>query len=323
MLALALATALSSSPAAIGQVIPSAAPARYVRLTMKVRLYGVDGTATMAIDRQTARYAERLNAGPASFSQRFDDDALGAQHARRERRAAQPAVSRSRRRFRGWAAGTPATPFEYDSRHPQVDGAIDTFPGAMTIDTGNSGVLDVNSPFAHRYDLWAFYHAVKPRNGSLAGVGGAVATSDVTVQSFRMGTAMLSNVQEDLSQAAAGVESDPAVAANVGEGVFRNFTLLLDYPNQRIYFAPGGLRDALGILFAGRGDRIVVTKVLSGRARRAGVREGTTLTSVDGKAVRAGDLPALEAAFEAPFGKLVHLVFDGKTSVTQMLVPYL
>jgi hypothetical protein len=418
---------------------------------MKLRLYGIDGHASIAIDRQTARYAERLTAGPASFAQGYDGthawqaDATGmsavqgnatqrgtvlalgymlafpppgAHHryvgalcgrpaivdrrngscngagaallrlgrlpranralwrrsayerryrrttldcrlrrkrrVERDRHASQNSGDDSRRRVcsttttprrvdigrryldyranlvsfstalrRDWTEGTPATPFVYDSRQPQVDGSIDSFPGAMTIDTGNSGVLDVNSPFAYRYGLWAFYRATKPRNGSLAGVGGSVATSDVTVRSFRLGSARLSDVQADLSRASAGAESDPAVAANVGEGIFRNFTFLLDYPNQQLYFAPGGLRDALGILFTRRGDRIVVTKVRSARARAAGVREGMTLTSVDGTSVGAHDLPALEPAFEAPFGKRVHLVFNQKTTVTQTLTPYL
>jgi hypothetical protein len=222
-----------------------------------------------------------------------------------------------------WIADAPANPFVFDATQPQIDGSIDGFPGAMTIDTGNSGVLDINTPFAKQHDLWNFYRASKPKNGSLAGVGGAVATSDVTVRTFELGTAVLSNVSADLTMAAIGVEANSSVAANVGEGVFRNFTFVLDYPHQRLYFAPGGLADASGILFEAVGDRIVVTKTITATAKRAGIRTGMTLTSLDGQTVRARDLASVRTALQGPYGKHVRLVFDATTTATIELIDYL
>ncbi|HEY7993981.1 MAG TPA: retropepsin-like aspartic protease, partial [Candidatus Eremiobacteraceae bacterium] len=58
-----------------------------------------------------------------------------------------------------WVEGVEPTPFVFRSRAPQIEGSIDAFPGSLVVDTGNSGVLDVNAPFAKAHDLWTYYHA--------------------------------------------------------------------------------------------------------------------------------------------------------------------
>lgn len=160
-----------------------------------------------------------------------------------------------------WKDGVAATPFTFRSHQPQVAGAIDAFPATLTIDTGNSGDLDINAPFALRHHLWTYYHAANPKHGSLVGVGGRVPTSNVTVRRLQLGAATLQNVHGDLTQATRGIEAHPAIAANVGEGVFRNFTFVLDYSRGQLFFGPGGIQDRSGVEFASIGDRIVVRNI--------------------------------------------------------------
>lgn len=222
-----------------------------------------------------------------------------------------------------WTKNVAATPFTFRSHQPQVDGAIDAFPGALTIDTGNSGVLDINSPFAARHDLWTYYHADTAKNHDLVGVGGKVKSADVTVRRLRIGSALLENVHGDLTHATSGIEAHPGFAANVGQGVFRNFSFVLDYPHDVLYFAPGGIRDMSGVLFERNGERIVVRQLRTHLAMRAGVRVGMTLTDVNGKPVTARDLAAVEAALQGKPGSKVDLVFDGRKRVRLMLLNYL
>ena len=223
-----------------------------------------------------------------------------------------------------WITGVTPTPFSYRSRQPLIAGALDGFPAALSIDTGSSGVLDVNTPFAREHDLWDFYHARKPKTGDIAGVGGSVLSSNIVVRHLQLGQASLADVRGDLTQATAGIEADPAIAANVGEGVFRNFTFVLDYPHERLYFAPGGLRDMSGVNFARHGNRIVVSKVLTRRAKHAGIRPGMTLTSLNGKEIGADGLAAVQArlAGQQP-GTDVQMVLDGTKHVTLKLLNYL
>lgn len=223
-----------------------------------------------------------------------------------------------------WVAGVRPTPFVFRSRAPQIAGSIDAFPGQLTIDTGNSGVLDINAPFAHAHDLWNYYHAEKPKAGSLAGVGGVVVSSNITVRKLRLGSASLQNVYGDLTQASSGVEANPSFAANLGEGVFRNFTFVLDYAHQQLYFAPGGIHDMSGVLFARRGDSIIVRDVLTHRAQRAGVRVGMELTGLNGRTVGGRDLASVRALLEDQEpGTAVEMIFNRTKHVTLDLVDYL
>jgi len=222
-----------------------------------------------------------------------------------------------------WTNGVPATPFSFRSRQPAVNGAIDGFPALLSIDTGNSGVLDVNTPFADRHNLWDYYHAAKPKRGSLAGVGGGVNSSNVTIRHLQLGAVTLDNVYAELTQATSGIEAHPAVSANAGEGIFRNFNFILDYAHQRLYFAPGGLRDMSGLVLGADAGRIVVQHIRTHFAERAGVRVGMTLSSINGKTVSASDLDAVRETLHGEPGSTVDLLFDGGTRVKLPLINYL
>jgi S1-C subfamily serine protease len=70
--------------------------------------------------------------------------------------------------------------------------------------------------------------------------------------------------------------------------VFRQSTLVLDYAHQRIYFAPGGLRDRSGLVLAARGRDIIVAAVHRGApASASGIAAGMRLTTIDGRPVNA------------------------------------
>lgn len=222
-----------------------------------------------------------------------------------------------------WTKDVPSTPFTFRSRQPAVAGVIDGLPGLITIDTGNSGVLDINAPFAAKHRLWTYYHAAKPKADGIKGVGGSVASANVTVRRLRIGSATLHNVYSDLTAATAGIEAHPGFAANAGEGVFRNFTFVLDYAHQQLYFAPGGLRDLSGVILARSGRRIVVQRVRTHTAMRAGVHAGMTLTALNGRRVAGSNFDAVQAALRGQPGSKVDLVFDGGKHVKLMLIPYL
>jgi hypothetical protein len=222
-----------------------------------------------------------------------------------------------------WIQNVNPTPFSYRSRQPQVAGAIDGMPGALAIDTGNSGVIDINTPFAKEHNLWTYYHAAKPKRGELIGVGGSVKFANVIIRRLQLGTATLKNVPGDLTTATAGIEAHPGFAANVGEGVFRNFIFVLDYANQHLYFAPGGISDMSGVVLARDGKRIVVRQVRTRLAHRAGVRVGMTLTRLNRKPVKASDLSAVQAALHGQPGSTVDVVFDGTKHVKLVLLNYL
>jgi hypothetical protein len=137
----------------------------------------------------------------------------------------------------GQAFDAPGTdvPMVFDDRQPQVEGTLDGIPGAMTIDTGSESTIDVNAPFVLAHDLRAKYHAVDVGT-PIGGVGGTVHAYAARAQELRLGSVRFTEVPLLLTDAAAGAEANPTVAANVGERVMRRYNLVLDYRRNVIRF---------------------------------------------------------------------------------------
>jgi Aspartyl protease len=135
------------------------------------------------------------------------------------------------------APGGVAVPMVFADRQPQVDGAIDGIPGAMTLDTGSASSLDVNTPFVLAHDLRAKYHA-EAGGYPISGVGGPVHAYFAHANELRLGDLAVPDVNMLLTDAHAGVEADPTIAANVGEQVLRRFAIVLDYRHTTLHFEP-------------------------------------------------------------------------------------
>ncbi len=134
-----------------------------------------------------------------------------------------------------FGAGGTLVPMVFDDRQPQVSGAIDGLPAAITIDTGSDEAVDVNTPFvrAHRLDR---VYRVTPRSLLFYGVGGAVDGWRTTARELRLGNVVIRDVRLALTDARAGVEMDPSVAANVGDQVLHRFTIIFDYAHGLLRF---------------------------------------------------------------------------------------
>jgi len=130
-----------------------------------------------------------------------------------------------------------AVPMVFDDRQPQIEGAIDGIPGAMTIDTGSASAVDVNTPFVLAHDLRAKYHA-EQSGYPITGIGGPVHAYFARAKEVRLGDLAVPDVNLLLTDAHSGVEADPTIAANVGEQVLRRFALVLDYRRGTIHFEP-------------------------------------------------------------------------------------
>ena len=136
---------------------------------------------------------------------------------------------------RALSPGGVAVPMVFDDRQPQVDGAIDGIPGALTIDTGSASSVDVNTPFVLAHDLRAKYHA-EASGFPISGIGGPVHAYYAHANELRLGKLSVPDVNLLLTDARAGVEADPTIAANVGEQVLHRFALVLDYRHATIRF---------------------------------------------------------------------------------------
>ncbi len=136
---------------------------------------------------------------------------------------------------RAFAGNGVVVPMILDERQPQVDGALDGLPCAVTIDTGSISGADVNAPFVRAHDLVARYNAA-PGGDAIRGVGGAVRASVARAGELRLGALRIRDVPLLLTEATAGAEANPTVAINLGDRVLRRYTLVLDYRAETIRF---------------------------------------------------------------------------------------
>jgi hypothetical protein len=205
-----------------------------------------------------------------------------------------------------WAKGV-AAPLSFETTNIEIPGGIEGFPGAMVIDTGNTGEAFVNSPFAAQHHLWTYYHAAKPKAGG-GGVGGAVESSPVSICDLRVGSLMLHNVYAALTRATSGFEGHPDIAANIGESILRNFDLTFDYAHRMMYFAPGGIGDkrpAAGELPAiSARVRAFMIPLLRGHLDRSMITREANKDNTDSDVMRVGSLLA-------PLGEPTSLIYKG------------
>jgi predicted aspartyl protease len=142
---------------------------------------------------------------------------------------------------RAFAGSGIVVPMTFDDRQPQVDGALDGIPGAVTIDTGSASAADVNTPFVRAHDLVAHYHATV--SGSpIVGLGGPVRAYFARADELRLGELRVRDVPLLLTEADAGAEANPTVAVNLGGRILRRYTLVLDYRGGTIRFDPPSRR---------------------------------------------------------------------------------
>lgn len=199
-------------------------------------------------------------------------------------------------------------------RQPEVDGNLDGIGADMAIDTGNTGSVDTNTPFAQAHRL-AYRYARQIRGMTYAGVGGDVSAELVRAHELRIGSAKVPDPIVSIASATAGFEADPTVAANIGMMILHHFTVIFDYPQQRVTLVPAGppardpWPDKSGIVLTTIGDKLAVGSVLSPTpASEAGLKPGDLIPIADGAPFTANDAVSLTRLLTGPDGTVVHLI---------------
>jgi PDZ domain/Aspartyl protease len=223
----------------------------------------------------------------------------------------QPAVPQVR--------GTDVVPFVFNGTIPQVACQLDGIPGDCSVDTGSRLSLSVLTPFV------AAHPTVVPATATAAGVdgfgiGGAAIGRLGRLQSLQIGNTVLPDLIADFSVQQKGYFANPFIAANIGGGVWRRFSVIFDYPDQTMTlmqnsaFAERDTYDRSGLFLIAPGGQCTVADVRAGTpADQAGVMRGDVVLSINGKATSTMDLLAIRNIFSGPAGTVVHLVVQGKT----------
>ncbi len=133
------------------------------------------------------------------------------------------------------AFGIMSTPiaFRFSGCQPEIDGALDGMPGAISIDTGDANAFDVTAPFVRAHKLVARYRT--HQIGFADAIGGASMGFFAHAKTLRLGPVVAHDVPIILNAASAGAMNDPAELGNVGIPVLERFVTVFDYRNSRMW----------------------------------------------------------------------------------------
>ncbi len=193
-------------------------------------------------------------------------------------------------------AGAHRLAFEQAERIPVVMATLDGLPIRTSVDTGSRSSLTLHSPFVREHGLLTRYHADTEAVVGW-GVGGPSRGRPARLGRLQLAGFDIDGVAGDLYTGDKGSFASPDLAANLGGGVLRRFTVAFDYANKAMYLAPNAElaspdpfdRSGLWLLASGAGLQVADVAADSAAAR-AGLRVGDRIHAIAGEAVTARTL---------------------------------
>ena len=132
------------------------------------------------------------------------------------------------------AARASWSPLAIDSRAACVQGEFEGHKGWFRLDTGaGSSFVQMHAPAVERFKLLDGRTTLPTANG---GVGGAAAAQQGVLRDFTLGGRRTENVPATFATEAKGAFATPYTLGNIGGGLLRPFTLVMDYQHNRIAF---------------------------------------------------------------------------------------
>jgi hypothetical protein len=218
--------------------------------------------------------------------------------------------------------GASVVPISQNGTQPQFACSIDGVPTVCTLDTGARDSLTLYTPFmkSNPQVVPAKLSAIGV-NGF--GVGGPALGKLGRTQTLSFGKFTLPNLIGDYSTQTEGALAVPFLGANVGGGVWRRFTMTLDYNALTMTLTPNDAFDApdawdrSGVFLLNNGTVTIIDVRPGTPAARAGLTKGDAIVSVNGSPTSSMTLQAIRAVLIGQPGNVVHLVVKSKDGTTR------
>jgi clan AA aspartic protease (TIGR02281 family) len=220
------------------------------------------------------------------------------------------------------AEGT-VLPMTVMGKLPVIDADLDGVRGRFMIDTGDSGSLEVNSPFVKRNHLRNKY---TPHLDMVTGVGigGEDRSSVVRIPSLKVGALTIKKAIGNLSLQKEGGFSRSDIAGAFGYDVLSRFRITLDYKNKKVILADAGVNDQpfeynrSGLSFSIRTGVLIVSDVIKGSpADLAGVTVGEQILAVNDEPVIQDDYSPVRLAVRGAPGSMVKFKLGAPSNETR------
>jgi hypothetical protein len=185
--------------------------------------------------------------------------------------------------------GAQVTPFVLDGKQPLFACRIDAVASQCTLDTGARDSISLMGPFV------AANPQIVPANVSAVGIngfgfGGPALGKLGRISSLEIGNYTIPNVVADFTAQDKGAFAVPFISANVGGGIWKRFSMTLDYGAQTMALVPNAafaapdVYERAGLFLINKSGSFVVLDARPGTpAAQAGIVKGDTIATIDGK----------------------------------------
>ncbi len=167
--------------------------------------------------------------------------------------------------------------------------------GLYNIDTGSGNVIDFTAETTRKYALEDYKGITHIGHGLQMGVGdgGESTWIDALADSMHIGTLAIGNPEITINPAGKGAFDTSIFVGNIGAGILKNFNLVFDVPNSKLYIRPFKTykpeEKSNGMTWLNRtdiGKGWIVRSLFEGSpAYKSGIKLGDTITEVNGKKV--------------------------------------
>lgn len=188
-------------------------------------------------------------------------------------------------------ADATAVPIRFYNNIPALDATVDGIKGRFKIDTGAGDAVTLFGPFVEQHHLRGKYTpSLQTVTGR--GVGGLLYGDLVRLPEFGIGPFHFTRVTAELSRQTEGAFAGTESAGNLGGEIWQRFTLILDYPENKIFLTPNDRYDAPFIanrsglaLDTNQGMTLIRAVIPDSPAAEAGIHEGDTVLAIDGTSI--------------------------------------
>ena len=183
-------------------------------------------------------------------------------------------------------------PIEIVEKTPYVRGRIvlngrEPIEGKFEIDTGGTGILNLNTPFVNKHKM--LETLANRTQGKMGGAGGSAATVKAHVPAVEMGSFAIKDPLVVFARGTEGSESSTEYDGSLNNGFLSEFKVILDYSHSQMILERNhkASQDLSGLEIVAEPPRFrtfVVNAVEeNGPAAVAGIREEDTIIAIDGQ----------------------------------------
>ena len=208
-------------------------------------------------------------------------------------------------------------PITLEENSPHVKAKIDgEYEGNFVVDTGARTSLVLHTPFVQKSGLLA-KTGKKLEVFSGIGIGGKAPGKVTRVKSIEIGNFNIPAPVTTLSSSEKGAFASQKLDGNIGGGILKKFTVIFDYPGQRMILEPNANfsseddYDMSGLWLTKEGDTTRVDFVIKeSPADKKGIKEGDVILKINGQATKDLLLRDIRNQLREEPGKKVSLTIN-------------